>query len=215
MTSAIIRTSPSLERWLKFFDTTLKFKIIRIVAFILTIFFGQMLYSQNNKAKDKSSAEFYLYYAISGLGSNLGDFEPTLNINNNKFIYTKEQNSYLFKRSKRKQFICEGLFQQNSIDSIISIVQGLKDSAISKVNPCIMSGILISIIVANGNDTTKFTLDNTFDYTALKIIDIINPYLPNNEKLHGSLKDIKAEEDCWTYLHQEQAKNKDSLNIKQ
>jgi hypothetical protein len=79
-------------------------------------------------------------------------------------------------------------------------VQALKDSTIYKTNPCVLSGTITYIIIAQGPDTTKFTLHNTFNLTALKIIDIINPYLPRGKKLHGSKEQIKEEEDCWTYL---------------
>ena len=78
-----------------------------------------------------------------------------------------------------------------------------------------MSGDITYIKIAYGNDTTKFSLHNTTDITALKIINIINPYLPADKKLYGSEKEIKEEEDCRTYLNEETKKRyKDSTNTK-
>ena len=149
------------------------------------------------------------------MGSNLGHFLPTLRIYNDKFIYAKEQNSYWGKRSKRKEFISKGPIRLSSVDSIIALVNGLKDSSIYRTNACIMSGCIYYITIANGRDTTKFTLHNTFDFTALKIIDIINPYLPIDKKLYGSADDIKEEEECWTLLNRMAEQRQDSIKVKQ
>ena len=63
-----------------------------------------------------------------------------------------------------------------------------------------MSGGIHFLIVASGTDTTRFELGNTFDYTALKIIQIINEYLPADKKLRVSEKLITDAEDCRAYL---------------
>lgn len=141
---------------------------------------------------------------------------PTLRIHDNKFVYTKEQNQPEGKSTKKREFICEGTIPQSSIDSIIAIVQNLKDSNIYRANHCVMSGGVYYLTVANGTDTTKFTLHNTFDITALKIINIINPFLPKGTKLYGSEEEIKEEEDCSAYLKEEMKKRyRDSTNTKQ
>jgi hypothetical protein len=75
-----------------------------------------------------------------------------------------------------------------------------------------MSGGIHFLTVSNGSDTTKFTLGNTFDYTALKIVDIINPYLPAEKKLWPTEKLIKAEEDCWTNMIKRKGNNKRKNN---
>jgi hypothetical protein len=70
-----------------------------------------------------------------------------------------------------------------------------------------MSGVIFDLTVAHGADTAKFSLHNTFDLTALKIVNIINPYLPRHKKLGGSIELIKKEEECWIYLKNLQDKN--------
>jgi hypothetical protein len=178
----------------------------------LLLFLGQPLFAQTNKSK----ADFYFRYAVAGLGSNMGSLMPTLRIQNNRYVYTKEQNSYFGKRSKKKEFISSGSIRQSSIDSILLLIRGLQDSTVYKTNPCIMSGGITYITIANGADTTKFTLHNTSDYIVLKIVDIINPYLPKDKRLYESIEEIKNEEECWTSLRERIDKQKsDSLNSKQ
>ena len=65
-----------------------------------------------------------------------------------------------------------------------------------------MSGSIVFIAIANGSDTTHFRLGNTFDTVTLKIKDIINSYLPNNQKLYGSKDYIKDEQDCFDRLRE-------------
>ncbi|HUZ59199.1 MAG TPA: hypothetical protein VMU83_10485 [Hanamia sp.] len=76
----------------------------------------------------------------------------------------------------------------------------MKDSTVFKSNPCVQSGGIYYLTVANGTDTTKFELINTVDYTALKIIKIINEYLPVRKQIWVCEKLIKDEEDCLTDL---------------
>jgi hypothetical protein len=175
-------------------------KIIAIsIPFWLTVLtsFGQTSSLGYDTTKKINNSTFYLYYGFSGLGSNLGSFQPTIEIYGTKFIYTYEQNSYWKEKSKRIDTICLGVLRQSSIDSILYLVLPLKDSTIFKTNACIMSGGIHFLTVSNGIDTTNFELGNTFDYTALKIVDIINPYLPTVKRLWPTEKLIKEEEDCW------------------
>ena len=186
---------------------------MKTTLFICTLFLAQSTFTQNAEEKKPGNDKFYLYYGIAGLGSNFGRFMPTIRIQNHKFTYTKEQNSYWGKRSKKKELISKGAFRQSSIDSILSIIAGLKDSTIYKTNPCIMSGQITSVTIAYGTDTTKFTLDNTTDLTMLKIIDIINPYLPKDKKLYESIEQLKREEECWTSLRQRAKEKADSSKL--
>jgi hypothetical protein len=176
---------------------------------------GKIAFAQNRQVNGQND-NFFLQYSIAGLGSNLGRLMPTLRIYNRKFKYTKEQNSYWGKRSKKKKFISKGTLRQGSIDSIYSIVRELKDSIVYRTNPCIMSGGITNITIAFGADTTKFTLHNTSDYTALKIIEIINAYLPRNSKLYDSAEEIEQEKECWKYLQEKiDQQLKDSTKSKQ
>ena len=79
-----------------------------------------------------------------------------------------------------------------------------------------MSGGITYVTIAQGTDTTKFTLRNTSDYVVLKIVDIINPYLPYDKQLYESIEEIKNEEECWASLRERVEMHKsDSLKPKQ
>jgi hypothetical protein len=173
---------------------------MKVIILMLALSVGQMGICQNKKPVAQDGSNFYLDYAIAGLGSNLGDVQPTLRIRNNRFTYTREQNSYKVKPDKKAEPISKGFFRQGSIDSILALTHTLKGSTIYKANPCISSGAIVYICIAHGTDTTKFALINTFDLTSLKIIDIVNSYLPRDKQLYGSKEDIKKEEDCVTSL---------------
>jgi len=143
---------------------------------------------------------FYLSYYFAGLGSNMGSFAPTIKIKNWIFLYTYEQNSYWSEKNYRVDTVCIRPFRQNSIDSIIDLIKDLKDTTIHRFNHCIMSGGIHFMAITNGIDTTKFDLMNTFDYTALKIINILNEYVPTDKKLWANEQMIKDAEDCWANM---------------
>ena len=169
----------------------------------ITIFLayaGQKLYAQNDTTKIKITSAAYVYYAFSGLGSNMGHLEPKVIITGTKLTYTYAQNSYYGQRTEEEKPISSAVLRESSIDSILDLVKNLKDTLIFKSNPCIMSGGIHFITIANGKDSTHFELGNTFDYTALKIVDIINEYLPSNKRLWPTEKLIKDETECWKWL---------------
>ena len=66
-----------------------------------------------------------------------------------------------------------------------------------KSNPCIMSGGIYFLTIVVDQDTTDFELMNTFHRTALRITDIINRYLPKDNKIWANEKDIIDCETCW------------------
>jgi hypothetical protein len=148
------------------------------------------------------------------MGSNLGKLMPTLLIRNNEFVYTNEQNSYIGKRSKESEFISSGSFRQSSIDSILVLMSDLQDSTVHKFNPCIMSGSTTYITIASGADTTRFTLSNTSDYIVLKVVDILNTYLPVDRKLYMSVEQIRMTDECWEWLRERANMKSDSLEVK-
>jgi len=168
----------------------------------LFVFVGQIAFSQSEKLKATDKQATYIHYIFSGLGSNMGSFQPTISIQGTNFNYTYEQTSYWGERSKRIDKISSGDFRQSSIDSIIDLVKDLRDTLVYKSNFCIMSGGIHFLTIVNGSDTTEFELKNAFDNTALKIINIINEYLPPDKKLWTSEELIKEEKGCLIYLRE-------------
>ena len=166
-------------------------------------FVGQNLYAQNDTTNTNSKSTFYTYYAFSGLGSNMGSLEPKIIITGTELTYTYAQNSYYRQRTIKEKHISSAVIRVSSVDSILDLVKNLKDTLIFKSNPCIMSGGIHFLTIANGKDSTNFELGNTFDYTALKIINIINEYLPTDKQLWPTEKLIKAENECYKWLFNE------------
>lgn len=163
--------------------------ILTALTFIQSIANGQV----NN-----SSFSFSYYFA--GLGSNIGSMQPTIRINGTKLLYTYEQNSYYGEKTKIPDTMRVTTIRQTSIDSILTLINDLKDSTIYETNPCIMSGGIHSMTISNKGDTTRFTLHNTFHRTALKILEIVNPYLPQDKKIWATEQDIILCENCWAAM---------------
>lgn len=159
---------------------------------------------------------FYLRYTCSLLGVSLTSHTlPVLNIKGTRLRYTYEDKSYGKGKGKRVEKISHGLFRQSSIDSITNLIASLKESTIQRINPFVMSGCAHFLTIANGADTTTFQLTNTFDHTALKIVDIINQYLPPDKKLWPTEALIIQEKESWEWFNQEiEKKTKDSATQK-
>lgn len=174
---------------------------LRPIAAILLLTFPIIALGQATNPEEPSGktryVNFYLSYAASGLGSNLGQMMPTFKLKETKFTYSYEQNSYFGKRDKKPKRITKGTFKTSSIDSIINIVALFKDTTIVNSNPCIMSGVIHFLTISNGVDTIRYELMNTFDWTALKVVDIINSYLPTDKKLSPSAELIRQADECW------------------
>lgn len=154
-------------------------------------------------------ANFSLYYNYAGLGSNMGSMQPVIRINETHLVYTYEQNSYYEKKTKQPDTICMVELRNVSIDSIIAIVKPLGDSTVYETNPCIMSGGIHRLAVIVNNDTTDFTLHNTFDRTALQITRILNAYLPMDKKIWAGEHEIIECEKCWVSLRKKWDKEKE------
>lgn len=161
-----------------------------------------------NPTSNIDEPSFYLGYTSAGLTFSMNSKEPTIRIKGTQLIYTFEQNSSSTGEISKDGIdtILVGKFRLTSIDSIRNILCNLSDTTIYQCNPCITDGCIHYLTVAFGQDTTRFELYNTFDYTALKITDILNSYLPNFKKLWIDEKLIKEEQDCWTALRESDKK---------
>lgn len=140
---------------------------------------------------------FTLYYSYSGLGSNMGSMQPSISIEGTKLIYTKEQNSYYGKKTKKADTILTTHIRPESIQAILKIIVEISDSTIYEYNPCIMSGGIHYLTVIDDTDSTRFTMHNTFHRKALLIAKIINEYLPEERGIWATEDYILECEACW------------------
>jgi hypothetical protein len=137
-------------------------------------------------------------------------FYPKIDINGDELTLTIQKKSGYYSVKKYDNYIdtiwrkeevhYKIKIRSSSVDSIIKLVNNLRDTTIFESNPCIMSGGIHLITIAIGGDTVKYELMNTFDITALKIATIINSYLSDQNRIWATEKLIKDSEDCWAEM---------------
>jgi hypothetical protein len=172
-------------------------------------------FSQHDTVRKNKQPAFYLQYKCSLAGlSIINPSMPVLIVKGSRFRYTYQRSRYFSGNGRRIERISHGVLRQSSIDSILNLISLLKDTSINRINPFVMSGSIYYVTVANGTDTTRFKMINTFDYTALKIVNILNQYLPSDNKLWASEELIKQEKESREWFNiagEEEKKKKDSI----
>jgi hypothetical protein len=140
----------------QFQETSMRQIIIAILGLGPFCCFTQMTIDKTSTRKMELTCNgpekygtFKLYYSYSALGSGMGSMQPTFRVNGANYVYTREQNSYYGKPNKKPENICKGRLRNSSIDSILNIVKGIKDSLVYKTNTGIMSGDVHNISVVH------------------------------------------------------------------
>ena len=131
----------------------------------------------------QQTSTFELRYVICGMGSNLGNRFPVVQVSNNQLYLTNEQNSWIGEKSLLNDTIHVKSFRASSIDSIQRILSPLTDSSFYDTDPMIMSGTINYLTVTIDERTWKFTLHNGFDENAKKIVAILNTYIEKKDNL--------------------------------
>ncbi|MGB0432512.1 MAG: hypothetical protein ACPGLV_18695, partial [Bacteroidia bacterium] len=132
--------------------------------------------------KPSKHAEFKLHYHYSGLGSQMGALGPHLVINGNNFTYMYKQNSFYGEPNLDSEILKTGKISDGAIDSILTITKVLGDTLIYEINHRSRSGGIHFMNVYNHTDTTRFKLWNTSHTSFVKVIKVLNPYLPKDKK---------------------------------
>jgi hypothetical protein len=143
-----------------------------------------------------------LDYFMIGLGSNHHRSFPKVTVKGQTLIYTNNYRKRIHYRTKLKA---------GASDSIEQIINLITDTAVKRFNPCIHSGAVCRLDVAGKAKTVHFTLKNTFDSSAYKIITILNNNLPSKYKLGIPVNWWQNEQPCYEELLREA----NSLNVKQ
>jgi hypothetical protein len=186
-----------------------------ILVILLASSCGQTTNKQDKIVNSKYSS-FHLTYSFGGLGPNqFQKFYPLIDINGETLAYTIEKKTGKYSIEKpfkdtiwtKDTVTYKVKMRTASIDSLISIKKTLKDTTIFESNPCIMDGGIHFLTIVIGTDTVTYQLMNTFDRTALKIVDIINKYLPADNKIWATEQLIKDCDDCWTQKRKQWAED--------
>jgi hypothetical protein len=153
-----------------------------------------LLFSLSVKALCQEEG-FEMTFTTQGLGlANFPrTFYPIITINEDKLSYTIEEGTYTLP------------FRQTSKDSIWQLVKDIKDTAIYRVNPCVMDGAVNQIRVRDRSFNLSYSLANTIDPVSLVIVNILNTYLPASGRIPPLPKDLLNEKECREYLKKKQS----------
>jgi hypothetical protein len=154
---------------------SMKFLSLYMALFISSTF----VYSQKTIDATADSV-FTLCYQSVGLGSNKYRMRPVFKVIGTRFIYTSEQLWQFNNVNKAKPDTLQmGDVSISSIDSILTIAKEIKGDSVYGLNPWILSGAIVYLNITSPLLKLKFKLDNSFDETAKKIVDILNTYITN------------------------------------
>lgn len=120
---------------------------------------------------------FRLEYVNVGFGSNMFEMQPVFIVEGTKFLFTSEI-VWGTPGQTEKDTLLTGDFRVSSSDSISNLISEIKDSVIYRSNIRVMSGALTSIVIENDFKKVTFSLHNAYDTTAIRIVDILNTYIP-------------------------------------
>ena len=119
-------------------------------------------------------------------------FYPIITVNGDKLSYTIEEGTYTLP------------FRRTSKDSIWQLVKDIKDTAIYRVNPCVMDGAVNQIRIRNRSFQLSYSLANTIDAVSSVVVNILNTYLPASGRIPPLPKDLLNEKECREYLKKKQ-----------
>ena len=126
-----------------------------------------------------ASDSFKLTFNRVGLGQNMYELQPAFRVRNDSFCFTNEEAWVFDKKIKpAMDTLYSGFFRTTSIDSINSILLGLRTDKID-VYKHYTGGAIDFLEIANLKKKYSFKMDNTSDTTAQKIINILNTYVPD------------------------------------
>jgi|GEM_PF-1848297 len=151
---------------------------------ILSVFFGQFfIFLQlcaQQTADTRKDSTFSLSYISVGLGGNISQLQPMFRVKGSTFVYTLEQawESKTIKKEKPDTLLI-GNLRKSSVDSILSIATEIKGDSVYKLNAGVRSGEIIYLNIICSRRKLNFRLDNSYDPSAKKIVDILNAYIPN------------------------------------
>lgn len=136
---------------------------------------------------------FQFSYSTSGLGSNRGKpSELSINIKDSVFNYIVYERTSKFKIDPRfKDTVWEKEHNsydtkigKSTIDSIVHLLQGKEGKYVFVSNPSVMSGSMKIMNFEYSGSCVLYILKNTYDSTAMKIINLLNKYLPFKTQIY-------------------------------
>lgn len=125
---------------------------------------------------------FHMTYCVAGMGSNHGKKMQYFEVIDSLFVFTLKQNSYSGEPTLKPDTIQTGLFRSSSRDSILTLIEHLPDTAISKKNLEGKNEALISVVMQTKIKRVSISMLNCSDEIAAQIIEILNTYVILEDK---------------------------------
>jgi len=151
------------------------------------------------------SSLFELEYYSLGLGSSKGSVNKYLFVEGDSLFYYKldrneeytlEEDS-IFKDTIRRNGLKSVKLNQGTIDSIITLASNIPTDTVWKFNFCVKSGAVYVMKSTNPKwGVSVIKMMNTFDSTAYKILELLNQYIPVNDKVYYPMRLWELSEDC-------------------
>jgi hypothetical protein len=142
---------------------------------------------------------FQFAYTTSGLGSNRG-FPPDLSISIKDTVlkydvYEETSKFKLYRKFKdtmreKKQVTYNTIITKSAIDSITYLLRGKEGKYVFVSNPSVLSGGIQILSFEYEGSCILYILKNTYDDTAMQIINILNRYLPLKSQIYLWREDI-------------------------
>lgn len=147
------------------------------VSLLLILFISSFSFSQQSWEQEG----FELRYSFAGLGSNMGQAFAGFKLQGNHYEYVTEVNSCIKGQSVDPTVQLEGELPDDIMAGLLEIFNGMSDTSMYETNVSVMSGGVHTITMGSAVKMVKFTLHNATHPTAVKIVDLINSGLPQEQ----------------------------------
>ncbi|MBI3133333.1 MAG: hypothetical protein HYZ14_01550 [Bacteroidetes bacterium] len=133
---------------------------------------------------EEDTLNFHLIYCFAGMGANFGTRKQYFEVKDSMFVFSMKQNSSFEGQAPLPtDTLNTGYFRNTTKDSVLQIIQGLEDSIITKRNLEVSSGGIVTLTLNYDGHKTLFSLHNCYDDRAQQLVELLNTYIPGNQKL--------------------------------
>lgn len=130
---------------------------------------------QYNQERIAERSGFKLTYTVAGLGSNMGKKGPYLEIKGLNYCYLYKQNSsWDGTFTEKADTVCTGKLSVTAVDSILLIAKSQIGGPEISAFGTAMSGSLYSLYITQYDFNLHYSLMNTSNVNAQRILDIIS-----------------------------------------
>jgi predicted amidohydrolase YtcJ len=132
---------------------------------------------------DSMYADFNLSYVSLGEGKDVMRPQPEFLVRGTRFAFTREQTSFAKNKTYTKaDTLFKGVIRLSSIDSIMNLIAPISDTIVYRTNTGTIKQGIQGIYILKGKKKLEFNLHHGSDPVAVKIIDLLNTYIPDKKQ---------------------------------